>query len=69
MAPIEVKPSNPWAHSPWKISTSSPYAAPAESRFSAIELAAITTDRKVNTMTRKVSTSTKPMTSGNFCRT
>ena len=40
---------------PWKISTSSPYAAPTDSRLSTIAVSGITTDRNVISSSRNAS--------------
>jgi hypothetical protein len=53
----------------WKTTTSSPYAAAAESRFSAIEVRATTTERNVTIIMMNVSNSTNAITSGNLDRT
>ena len=48
----------------WKTSTSSPYAAPTESRFAAIDVAATTSERNASTSSRKLSPSTNAKTIG-----
>ena len=58
IAPFEWKPSRPSAHVCWKTSTSSPYAAPTESRLSSTALIGITIERNVTSSSRKQSAST-----------
>src|SRR5918994_1526845 len=63
-APLERKSSSPSAQVCWKTSTSSPYAAATESRFSAIAVVATTTERKETSTSTNVSPSTKAITHG-----
>ena len=48
----------------WKTKTSAPYAAATESRFITIAFNGTITDRKTSSRRTKLSTSTKPITSG-----
>ena len=70
-APVEWKPSSPSAHECWKVSTSTPNDAPAESRLTAAVVSATTTERNTQPMISIVSSTTKPMTHGSrsdMCR-
>ena len=48
----------------WKVATSTPYAAPTDSRFSTIALIAITIERNESSSRMNANVSTKPNTSG-----
>src|SRR5215204_3940502 len=64
IAPVELKPSSDSPQPCWNTSTSSPYAAPMDSRFSTIALAAITSDRNETSSSTNASSSTNTNTSG-----
>src|SRR5262249_11549542 len=55
---LDVKSSSPSAQVSWKIRTRIPYAAPTDSRFSAIAVTGITTERNV----ARSSTNARPRT-------
>ena len=50
----------------WKTSTTSPYAAPTDSRFMMIDAIEIVMDRKANSNSTKLSASTVPITIGMY---
>ncbi len=58
------KPSSPLPQPSWKTSTSTPYAAATESRFSSTALTAMTSDLNVTSISRNASSSTNANTSG-----
>ena len=64
IAPVDSKPSSdsPWPS--WKTSTSTPYAAPTDSRFSTIALSGITIERNVTSSSRNARPSTNANTIG-----
>ena len=64
MPPTELKPSKDSRWPSWKIHTSTPYAAPTDSRFSTIAVAGITSERKVTSSSRNASASTNTKTHG-----
>ena len=51
----------------WNTATSTPYAAPTESRLRTIALPAITRERNEISRSRNANVSTKPNTSGHEC--
>ncbi len=63
-APVEWNPSSFSAQVCWNVSTRTPNAAPAESRFTAAVVSAITNDRNTQPIISIVSTTTKPITHG-----
>ena len=66
---LDLKSSSFSAQVCWNTSTSRPYAAPTDSMFSTIAVAATTTERNVHAITRNVSSSTNPTTRGRLCLT
>ena len=67
MPPFDWKPSRLSPQPHWKTATSTPYAAPTESRLSTIAFTAITIERNETSSSRNANTSTKPNTIGAFC--
>jgi len=62
--PVDLKPSSDSRWPYWKIHTSTPYAAPTDSRLSTTALAGITIERKVTSSSRNAVESTNANTSG-----
>ncbi len=58
IAPVEENPSSPSAHEFWNTSTSSPYAAPTDSRFITIALSGTTSERNASSSSTKLRPST-----------
>ena len=64
--PFELKPSSDSPQPSWNTRTSTPYAAPTESRLRMIALIGITIERKVTSINRKVSPKTNAKISGSL---
>src|ERR1700710_1950231 len=62
--PVDVKPSRPSARVDWNTSTSTPQAAPTDSRVSTAAMSATAIERNATVSTTTVSRSTNPNTSG-----
>ena len=67
MPPFDLKFSRCSPQPYWKTATTTPYAAPTESRLSTTALAAITIDRNATSSRPNARSSTNPKTSGADC--
>ena len=67
IAPSDSKPSSDSAQPCWNTSTSTPYAAPTESRFRTIAFSGTTIDRNATSSNRNASASTNTITYGTPC--
>jgi hypothetical protein len=67
MPPLERKFSRLAPQPYWKMATSTPYAAPTDSRFSTIAFTAMTIERNESSRSRNANVSTNANTSGAEC--